>query len=53
MKLRRILNTDIYNTKDYLNTEYLGLFAKGNASIVILPPLRQITISNGATLTRS
>lgn len=30
MKLRSILMTDIYNTKDYLNTEYHCLFAKGN-----------------------
>ena len=36
MKLRRILMTDIYNTKYYLNTEYLGLFAKGNARLYYL-----------------
>ena len=33
MKLRRILMTDIYNTKYYLNTEYLCLFTKGNARL--------------------
>ena len=36
MKLRRILMTDIYNTKYYLNTEYLVLFAKGNARLYYL-----------------
>ena len=36
LKLRRILMTDIYNTKYYLNTEYLGLFAKGNARLYYL-----------------
>ena len=36
MKLRRILMTDIYNTKDYLNTEYLVLFGKGNARLYYL-----------------
>lgn len=36
MKLRRIMMTDIYDTKYYLNTEYLSLFATGNS---ILYPL--------------
>lgn len=31
--LRRILMTDIYGTKCYLNTEYLTLFTKGNSRI--------------------
>ena len=33
MNARRIMMTDIYKTKDYLNTEYLILFTKGNSRI--------------------
>lgn len=33
MNLRRILMTDIYETKAYLNTEYLVLFSEGNSRI--------------------
>ena len=33
MNARRIMMTDIYQTKDYLNTEYLILFSKGNSRI--------------------
>lgn len=36
MELRRIMMTDIYNTKYYLNTEYFTLFAKGNARLYSL-----------------
>ena len=36
MNLRRIMMTDIYNTKDYLETEYHSLFAKGNCIIYYL-----------------
>lgn len=36
MNLRRIMMTDIYNTKYYLNTEYMNLFAKGNARLYFL-----------------
>ena len=36
MKLRRIMMTDIYDTKYYLNTEYLLLFATGNARLYYL-----------------
>lgn len=36
MKLRRIEMTDIYNTKDYIETEYHSLFAEGNCIIYYL-----------------
>lgn len=36
MNLRRIQMTDIYNTKYYLNTEYLALFAEGNSRLYYL-----------------
>lgn len=36
MNLRRILMTDIYDTKYYLNTEYNILFAKGNSRLYSL-----------------
>lgn len=36
MKLREIQMTDIYDTKYYLNTEYLCLFAHANCQIYYL-----------------
>ena len=36
MNLRRIMMTDIYDTKYYLHTEYHTLFAKGNANLYYL-----------------
>lgn len=36
MNLRRIMMTDIYETKYYLETEYHGLFATGNANLYYL-----------------
>lgn len=36
IKLRKIMMTDIYNTKNYLHTEYFSLFAEGNSKIYYL-----------------
>lgn len=36
MNLRKIMMTDIYDTKYYLETEYLTLFAEGNAQLYYL-----------------
>lgn len=36
MNFRRMMNTDLYETKDYLFTEYSILFSKGNSRIYYL-----------------
>ena len=36
MDLRRILMVDIYETKNYLNSEYFSLYATGNSRIYYL-----------------